>query len=178
MLGAYPKLVHVLATVAAGTRTEHGFRKHATPVPRVDIESRGELRVTNFTRTLVDFTSTTSLANAVAAFDWAFRSPRRNEAPRTTPQAILACADRLNLSRGRARMTRALEFANPLSESPGESFSRAIIHELGFPAPELQKEFFDARGLIGRSTSGGPHTISSASLTASRSTFERSTRAG
>lgn len=150
MLGAYPKLVHVLATMAAGTRTEHGFRKHATPFPEIDIESRGELRVTNLLRTLVEFTSTASFPAGVAALDWGLGSPIRHREPRTTREDILSCAERLNLSRGRARLLRALEFANPLSESPGESFSRAIIHELGFPAPELQKEFFDSRGFIGR----------------------------
>jgi hypothetical protein len=150
MLGAYPKLVHVLATVAAGTRTEHGFRKHATPFPDTDIESRGELRVTNLVRTLAEFASTASFPGGVAALDWALASPNRHQEPRTTREDILNCAERLDLSRGRARLLRALEFADPLSESPGESFSRAIIHELGFPAPELQKGFFDSKGFIGR----------------------------
>ncbi len=150
ILGAYPKLVHVLATVQAGTRTEHGFRKHATAFPSVDIESRGELHLTNLVRTLVEFASSESFASGVTAFDWALRPAEKGQPPRVTRDEIVACVLRLNLTRGRARLLRALDFANPLAESPGESFSRAIIHELGFPVPELQKEFFDSRGLIGR----------------------------
>jgi hypothetical protein len=150
MLGSYPALVHVLATEQAGTRTEHGFRKHASAFVSSDIEERGQLRLTNLVRTLVEYTSTCSFAGGVAAFDWALRSPGRAQFPRTTREAILECADRLQLARGKARFLKALAFANPLSESPGESFSRAIIHELGFPAPELQKDFFDDRGFIGR----------------------------
>jgi hypothetical protein len=150
MLGAFPKLVHVPATVEAGTRTEHGFRKHATRFPEVDVESRGELRLTNLDRTLVEFATTTSFPGAVAAFDWALRPAGRDLQPRTSRDSILKCAARLGLTRGRVRLLRALEFANPLSESPGESFSRAIIHELGFPPPQLQKAFSDSRGFIGR----------------------------
>lgn len=37
-----------------------------------------------------------------------------------------------------ARWKRALGFADARAESPGESVSRAVIHELGFAAPDLQ----------------------------------------
>jgi hypothetical protein len=150
MLGAYPKLVHVLATERAGTRTEHGFRKHATADLMFGLESRGELYLTNLVRTLVELATTSSFSSAVAAFDWALAPAERGGVARTTRDEIFDCVDRLGVKRGRARLTRALDFANPLSESAGESFSRAIIHELGFPAPELQKEFVDSRGFIGR----------------------------
>lgn len=36
------------------------------------------------------------------------------------------------------RWKAALAFADPLSESPGESVSRALFHQLGFAAPALQ----------------------------------------
>ncbi|HEY8587955.1 MAG TPA: hypothetical protein VIL55_00245 [Naasia sp.] len=52
--------------------------------------------------------------------------------------------------RGWRRVQRVIDFANPLSESPGESLSRVLFEELGLPAPLLQREFRDARGLIGR----------------------------
>jgi hypothetical protein len=149
-LGAYPALVHILASVQAGTRTEHGFRKHATPFPDIEVESRGELRVTTLVRTLIDIASTATFPNAVAALDWGLRPQSKNVPPRLTREDLLDCADRLGLSRGRSNLMRALDFANPLAESAGESFSRVVIHQLGFPAPELQKEFFDDRGFIGR----------------------------
>lgn len=39
------------------------------------------------------------------------------------------------------RWARAAAFADPASESPGESAARAVIHELGFEVPELQGVF-------------------------------------
>jgi len=42
-----------------------------------------------------------------------------------------------------------LDFATPLPGSPGESLSRANIHELGFPVPELQVVFDDRGGRVG-----------------------------
>jgi hypothetical protein len=47
------------------------------------------------------------------------------------------------------KASRVLDFASPLAESPGESLSRALISELGLPAPVLQHPFFDRRGRIG-----------------------------
>lgn len=46
----------------------------------------------------------------------------------------------LRTHRRRARWARAVEFADPAAESPGESAVRALIRELGFHAPELQRE--------------------------------------
>jgi len=43
-----------------------------------------------------------------------------------------------------------LKFADPLSESVGESRLRVLMHQHGLPAPELQVEFYDSDGLIGR----------------------------
>lgn len=50
----------------------------------------------------------------------------------------------------RRRVLRVLEVANPHSESPGESVSRAFMIEYGFPLPVLQSLFTDREGLIGR----------------------------
>lgn len=45
-----------------------------------------------------------------------------------------------------ARFGRAWGFVDARSESAGESFSRALIEELGFERPQLQHEFHDAAG--------------------------------
>ena len=50
----------------------------------------------------------------------------------------------------RRRAEVALSLATPLSESAGESYSRAAFHYLGFQQPELQHRFTDANGFIGR----------------------------
>ncbi len=44
-------------------------------------------------------------------------------------------------ARAQARWRRAREFADGASESAGESYSRVLIHEYGFVAPELQIRF-------------------------------------
>lgn len=41
----------------------------------------------------------------------------------------------------RHRWDQALAFADPAAESPGESAARAVMHELGFEPPELQREY-------------------------------------
>lgn len=50
----------------------------------------------------------------------------------------------------RGRVATVLDFADGDAESPGESLSRVRILVMGFPAPELQRCFTDARGTIGR----------------------------
>lgn len=45
----------------------------------------------------------------------------------------------LTSQRRRLRWDRAWEFSDARSESPGESLSRALIYELGLPAPTLQR---------------------------------------
>ncbi|WP_425862187.1 hypothetical protein [Arthrobacter sp. TWP1-1] len=49
----------------------------------------------------------------------------------------------------RGRVMRVLEAANGLSQSAGESLSRAFMILNGFPRPTLQVEFRDGRGRIG-----------------------------
>ncbi len=51
----------------------------------------------------------------------------------------------------RRRAELAFSLASPLAESAGESFSRAAFQFLGFEQPELQHDFSDAGGFIGRS---------------------------
>lgn len=53
---------------------------------------------------------------------------------RTAAQALPARA-------ARDRALAVIEFSNALSGSAGESLSRARMHQLGFPAPQLQRNF-------------------------------------
>lgn len=60
-------------------------------------------------------------------------------------------ADRLPTRAARERFERAWGFSDPRAESAGESLSRALIHELGFAAPHLQRTVFGRDGrAIGR----------------------------
>lgn len=142
IIGPLPTLVHVLVTPAAGTRTEHGFRKHATP-HRDEVEQRGELRMTSLLRTLVDVAVDAPFLTAIGVLDWALAEGHATEA------ALLEGLDDLGVRRGRRRAERAITFADGRSGSPGESLSRVRIHEGGFPAPVLQHPVSDALGLAG-----------------------------
>jgi len=145
----HPKVVHVLSTLATGTRSEGGYRRHATAHADFDVCEIDGAMVTGFDRTLVEFVATCSFRSAVAALDWSLRDRLPDRRPGTTRARLEETAKSLDLVKGRRKLKRALDFADPRSGSPGESISRAVMHEYGFPAPELQKEFRDPRGLAG-----------------------------
>ncbi|WP_286179801.1 hypothetical protein [Arthrobacter sp. ISL-95] len=58
----------------------------------------------------------------------------------------------------RRRAELVLSRASPLAESARESFSRAAFQFLGFEQPELQHDFSDVDGFIGRSDFWWPGT--------------------
>ena len=142
IIGRLPTAIDVLATVAAGTRTEHGFRKHASAF-HDDLEIVDRIPVTALVRTLADVAVTAPFVAAVGVLDWAFARPE------VAADDVLADLDRRGILRGRRRAQRAIRFADGRSGSPGETLSRVRIHEFGFPKPELQCRFSDQRGLIG-----------------------------
>ncbi|XNZ00287.1 hypothetical protein ACL90Y_11225 [Micrococcus luteus] len=55
-------------------------------------------------------------------------------------------AKRLKTRAARARFEAAWAFSDARSESAGESLARALIHELGFVAPQLQRKIFSRDG--------------------------------
>ncbi|WP_179873014.1 hypothetical protein [Microcella indica] len=109
------------------------------------VEHRGAV-VTDLPRTLAELAVRSGFGRAVAAIDWAVRVRRRPGAPATTLDDIRAAAEALALVRGRARLERALAFADGRAESPGESWMRVLIHQLGFEVPDLQHEYRLADG--------------------------------
>lgn len=143
VIGPMPSLVHVLCTVAAGTRTEHRIRKHATPDLTTGTERRGQLVVTTPTRTVIEVAADCSFLTAVGVTDWALHKGK------TTKAELRSMVDQLGVKQGRRKIERVIAFADAAAESPGESLSRVRMHEAGFPVPELQHEFHDAQGLAG-----------------------------
>ncbi|OYX50120.1 MAG: hypothetical protein B7Y93_09515 [Micrococcales bacterium 32-70-13] len=109
------------------------------------VEHRGAV-VTDLPRTIVEFSTRSSFARSVAAIDWAIRVRRRPGEPGTSIDEIREAADALGMVRGRARLERALAFADGRAESPGESWMRVLIHQLGFEVPDLQHEYRFADG--------------------------------
>jgi hypothetical protein len=139
IIGQWPQLVHVLGSLSSGTRTENGFRRHASSFDIELVEVEG-VRAVGATDTVIDLAASSSFASAVTAADHCLRNGL------TTRERLWMSAARYpRISR---RVARVVEFATPLSGSPGESLSRVNIHELGFPAPELQVVFRDSRGHV------------------------------
>lgn len=135
-------LVHSLASAASGTRTEHGVRRHAVADLELHVVQIHGIPCTSLERTIVDLALTGPFADAVVAADWALQT-------HTSRDALMAVLDELAPTYHRKRAARVVEFADPRSGSVGESFSRALIDDHGFPAPVLQQRFDDASGLIG-----------------------------
>jgi len=143
IIGPMPALVHMLATTAAGTRTEHGYRKHATEFPAEGLEFRGELKLTSLLRTLADVATDSPFLTAVGILDWAFANHPIGA------DDVGEMLNRLEVRRGRRRAERAIAFADARSGSAGESLSRVRMWEAGLPTPELQVPFDDSAGRIG-----------------------------
>lgn len=144
LIGPVPTDVEVLTSMGNGSRREGGFRRWATTDHASEIVETDGIRATSMRRTVVDLAASLPFPEAVAAVDWALAQGVDRE-----HLARLAMA--LRSGGGLKRAVAAIRFGDGRSGSPGESVSRALIHQLGFPAPELQVPFHDRRGLIGES---------------------------
>ncbi|MFC4223897.1 hypothetical protein [Lysinibacter cavernae] len=103
------------------------------------------LSVTSLERTLVDVARSRPTGDAVAALDHALSRRFRDSYPAATglsKQLLLDTLRHLGAGKhGRRAAAYAINFADGLSESVGESRSRARIAHLGFAAPVLQHRF-------------------------------------
>jgi hypothetical protein len=142
LLGHGDGLVHTRVTIAAGTRTEHGYRKHAVADTALHVIECDGVKVTNLDRTVIDIAMTESFESGVVAADWALKNG-------STKESLLSTLDELAPAKRRRRAESVIAFGDGLSGSVGESFSRVRIERCGFPPPLLQVRFDDSRGLIG-----------------------------
>jgi hypothetical protein len=110
--------------------------------------------VTSPGRTAVDLASTLPFRDAVVVLDSALARPRKHSSA-TRAQSILQLAEldaalsRRAPVRAHRKLAHARDFADGASGSPGESLSRVMFLEIGWPAPILQQPFFDVAGKIG-----------------------------
>ena len=138
----YDGLVHARVSIAAGTRTEHGFRKHAVRDTALHVVAIHGIPCTTLERTILDLAATEPFAVAVVAADWALRK-------HTDREALARALDELSPRQGRKRIEAVLDFADPAAGSPGESWSRVQMKEAGLTLPLLQVPMSDRAGLIG-----------------------------
>lgn len=124
----------------AGTAGLKAGVQHArAPLDAAEIEERDGLRMVSLPHALADVARHRDQRVAVAAIDAALHERR------TTKRAVRDALARQSRM-GRARGEAAVEFADGASESVGESWSRVVVHLLGFPAPELQPTVRGASG--------------------------------
>jgi len=149
-LRAGAPIAETLVAPARGGRSGRGIVRRCVDLDAVSECFVQGLRVTSLERTLIDLARTLPFASAVMAFDFAVNDDGGRRAPLTTIELVTAELARLDIRRGLARVMRAIEFADPRSESPNESLSRARIFELGFPSPDLQVEIAHHTGVVDR----------------------------
>ncbi|TLP75532.1 hypothetical protein [Nesterenkonia sphaerica] len=106
--------------------------------PHAGIRGPRHYRVEPLELALIDTASRMPFDEAVVALDWAQAQPHLDLQP---------WLHYLSTVRMRTRWQQAWAFADPASESPGESYSRVLIHQLGFGAPSLQMRVSTDRGV-------------------------------
>ncbi|WP_350348369.1 hypothetical protein ABIQ69_00090 [Agromyces sp. G08B096] len=149
IVGPHLDCVHLHTGGRSVARTKNGVVWHHDALGAEELAEIGGVTVTSYARTLLDLARTLPFASAVAAIDHGIR-------PRLRPdRAAVVVAEQAGLleslaSLGRVRGVRparaAIEFADARSDSAGESISRANMHLLGFPAPDLQVAFHRTDG--------------------------------
>jgi hypothetical protein len=141
----WPDDVTLLTPYRGGGTSEIGVRRTsaaASGATKTATSVEG-LPVTGLARTVLDVARALPLPEAVAALDWA----QWHKNPLAVSRAALEVErHRAHFVRGGGFLTRALELATELSDSPGESAARVAIHLLGFEPPELQVRFVDTEG--------------------------------
>jgi hypothetical protein len=137
----WPPTVHVTDEPGSYRRSKNGVAVHRSAIDALDVVNvGGEFLATSIARTLVDLGCVADLRDSVAAIDHALHHDL------VAKDELLRVLDELGPVNGRKRARDAIEFATAQSASPGESYSRVLMFELGFPAPILQQEFTQRSG--------------------------------
>ncbi|WP_285727071.1 hypothetical protein [Psychromicrobium xiongbiense] len=116
-----------------------------------EVVAVGGLLVTSKSRTVLELASRLSFPWSLAIVDAAFRSSRPNPdgswnarkpwGPPCSPEELAVASQGLLSRAGEQRAMAVARLGSGLSESAGESLSRAQMHLLGFQIPELQSVF-------------------------------------
>lgn len=124
----------------------YGVFRHCYDAETVSHEG---FQVTTLARTAVDILARSDFAKGVVLADHSL-SPERFKGQACSRVELLREAEQLASAARRRWVASVIAFADPRSGSAGESLSRARIHSLGFPEPELQASFHDDDGFVAR----------------------------
>jgi hypothetical protein len=108
------------------------LHQHVGRVPDEHLTVVDGLVATGVTRTVVDVARSTPFESAVVVADRALRTGG------TTREDLVGCIVEMGRVPGIRAAARVVDFADPLSESVGESRSRVLIRRLGLAVPDLQ----------------------------------------
>ena len=141
--------VQALAWKNDGGRSRAGVSRHFAEPLGLTVVRREGLLVTGRVRTVLDLAAFTPFVEAAAPLDHVLKPDRTLRLPSlTTEQLVAGIGSNYSSAAGR-RILAALAFADPLSGSAGESYSRSMIQVAGFVAPVLQQPIYDTDGLVG-----------------------------
>ena len=138
-----PDLAQVITPAGGWTGLRNGVRYRAAHLPEADVVGVG-VQVTSLARTVVDVARTHPLGDALAAGDAAVRGGGLD-----AQQARDLLAG-MGTVRGCRQAAAALRHLDGRRETALESLSWARFLEWQLPLPELQHEFWDDDGFVGR----------------------------
>jgi len=148
-VGPQTKTTHVLSDFSTGGRSSRVIVRHTVGLPET-IERIDGLRVTSIARTVADVLCDSSFEQSVVVADAALHRSgiTIDDVPvfHVTADDVRAELSKVSLRHGSARAARAINFANGLSDSPGESLSRVNIAVAHLTPPELQAALIGASG--------------------------------
>ncbi|WP_374947935.1 hypothetical protein [Agreia sp.] len=141
-----PTTVHLIVPPDSGANSKNGVTVHKEQLSDKDVVEVGGILVTSPMRTLLDLARVSPFVTAVTALDFALHDRRSTAFVPLVKSDLLASVGSLDSVRGHSRARRAVEFSRPGADNAGETHSRIVIAELGFPAPELQVRHVNPRG--------------------------------
>lgn len=124
--------VHVTRPPGASPRKQAGVSHHVATLPDDQITAIEGVPVTVGTRTVIDAARVCSFESSVILADAALRDGH------TTSDELLDVLNAMRDWPGARNAGRVVEFADALSENPGESLARIIMDAAGLPRPALQ----------------------------------------
>jgi len=140
VLGGWPVRIDTTVPRRSGGRGSGVFARHTLTASDVEtVPWRGH-ELTTPAQTALDLARTIGFTRAVSAVDQV-RWGARTGGPLATDAAIERLRAHAQARRGDPRARRVLAFSTDLSDSVRESQSRVLLHQLGFPRPELQHGF-------------------------------------
>ena len=147
IIGPWPTVVHAINNETTGGSSARFTTSHRSVTEPEPVALSGCV-TTTLARTLIDVAATSSFLVGVTMMDHALRAENERALQEcrqgTSAAAALSKNDLygelalVHPRSGGAKVRRAIDFANGLSDNPGESLSRVRIAELGFEVPELQ----------------------------------------